>query len=50
MLPHETGVITLKEAVVEFKDNAGAYCWDKFEWNDSNDEPARLDVRELYPT
>ena len=50
MLPHETGVITLKEAVVEFKDNAGAFCWDKFEWNDSNDEPARLDVREMYPT
>ena len=50
MLPHETGVITLTGAVVEFKDNSGAYCWDKFEWNDSNDEPARLDVRELYPT
>jgi hypothetical protein len=50
MLPHQTGEITLTKADVEFKDSTAAHCWDKFEWNNSDDKSARIDVRELHST
>jgi hypothetical protein len=50
MLPHQTGEITLTKADVEFKDSAATHCWDKFEWNDTDDKSPRVDVRELHST
>lgn len=49
MWPHDTGEIILTKAIVEFKDTSGASCWDKYEWNNSDDDSPRVDVRQSYP-